>query len=128
MKLYLLLLIIYCLSFSEKAIATITITGSKASGTLTSVGTTTITDTGATFNSSDYDDQRIIGLWDSTGATHKGLAWVRSYVSGTQLELESEFFDKDGNTVTQTIGDTYQVSKNFADEAQAGLAVSRLWY
>jgi hypothetical protein len=102
----------------------VTITGGKYSGAITSAGTLTLTNSGASFSSGDFTAQRIVGLWDSAGTTYKGVAWVRARTSDTVLELEKEFIDKDGNTVTQVVGDTYLVSKNYADAAATGLVVS----
>ena len=103
---------------------TITLTGSKYSGGISTVGTTTrLIDSASTFLSSDFVAQRIIGLWTSTG-TYKGVAWIRQWIGATELELEQSFIDKNGSTVTQVTGDTYQVSKNFTDSATTGLVVS----
>ena len=103
---------------------TVTLTGSKYSGAITSVGTTTLNNSGASFNSADFNAQRIVGLWNSAGTTYKGVAWVRRWVSATQLELKTRFLDYQGNVVTQASGDTYLVSKNFSDVATTGIAVS----
>lgn len=103
----------------------VTITGSKYSGTISSVGTITrLVNSGASFSSGDFNAGRIIGLWNSAGTTFKGLAWIRRWISSTEIELVKAFIDKEGNTVTQTVGDTYQVSLNFADVVQTGIAVS----
>jgi len=102
----------------------VTITGSKYSGGLTSVATNTANNSSATFIANDFVVQRIIALWNSTGTTYKGVAWIRQWLSSTQLELETPFIDKNGATVTQVTGDTYQVSKWFGDAIATGLAVS----
>ena len=94
----------------------VTITGNKYTGTPTSVGTNTLTDTGASFLSADFleDNQRIVELF-SSGGVWKGVAWVDKQTSATALQLIDVFRDIDGDEVTQTTSDTYYVSKNFAD-------------
>lgn len=100
----------------------ITITGSKYSGTVSSYSNKVITISGATFVVGDFSKQRIVGLW-SSGGVYKGLAWVRSFVSSSSLEMEFDFIDKDGLVVTPVSGDTFQVSLNYADIATTGIAV-----
>jgi hypothetical protein len=101
---------------------TITVTGSKYSGTITSVGTTTLVNSSASFVAADFNVQRLIGLW--SGTTFKGFAYVRRWISATQLELIRVFINRDGNTVTQAVGDSYQISRNFSDIATTNLIVS----
>lgn len=104
----------------------ITITGGKyASAAISSVGTTTLTVSSTPFVSGDFSTQRLVGLWNSSGSTFKGMAYVRRWVSASQLELQTQFFDPaTGATVTQVIGDTVLVSKNFSESATTGLATS----
>lgn len=104
----------------------ITITGAKyTAASVSSVGTTTVTVSTTPFVSGDFVAARRVDLYDSSGTTFKGTAFVRSYVSTSQLQLETEFFDpKTGTTVTQVSGDLVYVSKNFADVVQAGIALS----
>ena len=104
----------------------ITITGAKyASASISAVGTTTVTVTTTPFVSGDFSAQRIVGLWNSAGTTFKGMAWVRRYVSTSSLELVTPFFDPaTGATVSQVVGDTVLVSKNFSESVTTGLAVS----
>lgn len=103
----------------------ITITGGKyASATVSSVGTTTISVTTTPFVSGDFNVARRVDLY-SSGGVFKGMAFVRSFVSTSSLQLESEFFNpKTGDTVAQTVGDAVLVSKNWADVATTGIAVS----
>jgi len=103
----------------------ITVTGEKYTGTSTSVGTITLTDTGATFVAADFleDNQRIIALYDSS-TVYKGMAWVDQQTSGTVLSLLDVFRDIDGNEVTQVSGDNYRVSKNFADVSSVSKSVT----
>lgn len=104
----------------------ITITGAKyASASVSAVGTTTVTVTTTPFLVADFTTQRLVGLWNSAGTTFKGMAWVRRRVSSSQLELVTPFFDPaTGATVTQVVGDTVLVSKNFAESVTTGLTVS----
>lgn len=92
------------------------ITGSKYNGSPTTAGTSTLTDSGASFIDVDFleDNQRIIELF-SSGGTWKGMAWVDQQSSSTVLLLTDVFRDIDGNEVTQLTSDDYYVSKNFAD-------------
>ncbi len=104
----------------------LTFTGSKASGNLTSVGTLTLTDTGAAFTAADYDQgagaqggQRVAVLWNNAITTFKGVALIDSFTSTTVLKLLTEFLDPlTGDTVTQVVGgsaDAYTISQNMAD-------------
>jgi len=102
---------------------TVTVTGAKYTGTLTSAGTTTLTDSAASFVAADFYPMRIAGLWNSSNV-YKGMAWVKSRDSTTQLTLESEFLDATGSEVTQTIGDHYQISKNFDDVSGTNYSIS----
>jgi len=104
----------------------ITITGAKyVAASVSSVGTTTVTVSTTPFVSGDFAAPRRVDLYNSAGTTFKGMAFVRQWVSTSQLQLESVFFDpKTGAAVTQVVGDTVLVSKNFADVAQAGIAIS----
>ena len=102
----------------------VTITGAKyAVASLNAVNTTTIAVSTTPFVSGDFASQRLVALFNSGGTTFKGLAYVRRYLTTSTLELESAFFDpKDGSTVTQVVGDTVYVSKNWADTITAGIA------
>jgi hypothetical protein len=102
-----------------------TITGAKyGAAAVISVGTTTVATATAPFVSGDFAKQRLVGLW-SSGAVFKGMAWVRRFVSTSQLELERPFFDPaTGITATQAVGDQVLVSKDFSESVVAGLAVS----
>jgi len=104
----------------------LTFTGSKYSGNLTSVGTLTLTDSGAAFTASDFDQgvavqggQRVAVLWNNAITTFKGVALIDEATSGTVLRLLTEFLDPlTGDTVTQVVGgsaDAYTVSQNMAD-------------
>jgi hypothetical protein len=105
----------------------VTITGSKYGDVaLSAVGTTTVTVGSGTFSSGDFarTTPRLVGLFSSAGA-FKGISYVRAYVSTTELQLERKFFDpKDGAELTQVSGDILLVSKNWADIATTGIAVS----
>ena len=105
---------------------TSTVTGGKyASTTITTVGTNTVTASGAAFVQADFAVQRLVGLWNSAGSTFLGFAYVRSWVSATQLQLETPFFDPaTGATITQAVGQIILVSKNFTDAATTNLSVS----
>ena len=85
----------------------ITITGGKyANNTIASVGTSTqVTATTANFVSTDFTVQRIVGMWNSSGTTFLGMAFVRAFVSTSVLQLETAFYDPaTGATVAQTAG------------------------
>lgn len=67
---------------------------------------------------------RIVALWSNGAAAFKGVAWVRRFVGTNTLELEAPFIDPaTGATVAQVVGDVVHVSKNWAEVAQAGIAV-----
>lgn len=102
------------------------ITGSKYGvSTLLTAAITNVNISIAVFVGADFNQTRLVGLWDSTGATFKGLAWARRFITTTQLELQTAFFDPaTGLTVTQVVGDRIQVSKNFLESVVVGLAVS----
>lgn len=104
----------------------ITITGGKYSAaSVSSVGTTTVTVSTTPFVSGDFAVPRRVDLFNSAGTTFKGTAFVRQWNSTSQLQLETQFFDpKTGDAVTQVVGDTVLVSKNFAECVTAGLSVS----
>lgn len=104
----------------------ITITGGKyASASVSSVGTTTVTVSTTPFVSGDFAAPRRVDLYNSAGTTFKGMAFVRRFISTSQLEMETVFFDpKTGAAVAQVVGDTVLVSKNWADVVQAGIAIS----
>jgi len=104
----------------------LTFTGSKYSGNLTSVGTLTLTDSGASFTASDFDQgvavqggQRIAVLWNNALTLFKGVALIDAQTSGTVLKLLTPFLDPlTGDEVTQVVGgsaDAYTVSQNMAD-------------
>lgn len=102
----------------------IAITGSKyASAAVNAVGTTTVTVGTTPFVQTDFNVSRLAALF-SSGAL-KGIAWVRRWVSTSQLELQTQFFDPaTGNTVTQAVGDVVLVSKNFSESTTTGLSIS----
>lgn len=98
-----------------------------SSGTITATFTATSPD-GITIGA---DTMSFSGTLDNFTLTEvgnelfKGMAWVRRFVSTSQLELQTQFFDPaTGQTVAQAVGDTVLVSKNFAESVVAGLAVS----
>jgi hypothetical protein len=104
----------------------VTITGGKyAIRSLTAAGTTSVTIGTGTFVSGDFGaTQRMVALFSSTGA-FKGIAWVRRFTSTTALELEGRFVDPvTGLFATQEVGDQVLVSKNSAESAAAGWAVT----
>jgi hypothetical protein len=101
----------------------VTITGQKYTGSLTAVGTTTLTNSGASFSSGDFTVRRLVGLW-SSGGTFKGFSFIRRWISGTQVELTYQFVSSTGTTVTQASGDVYRISKNYAESVTTGIAVS----
>jgi hypothetical protein len=105
----------------------VSITGSKYGDVaLSAVGTTTVTVGSGTFSSGDFDalTPRLAALYAS-GGSFKGVAYVRRYVSATQLELETVFFNPStGAAATQASGDIVHVSKNWAEVATTGIAVS----
>jgi hypothetical protein len=93
---------------------------------LSAVGTTTATIATATFVSGDFSltSQRMAALFTSAGA-FKGIAWVRRFISTTQVELENRFVDPcTGLFATQLVGDQILISKNFAESAGTGFAVN----
>lgn len=86
----------------------VTITGGKyALATVSAATETTVTVSAATFVSGDFGkNARIIGVWTSAGV-FRGMAYIRRFVSTTQLELEAAVFDPvTGETVTVVAGDT----------------------
>lgn len=104
----------------------VNITGAKYNARfLQSVGTTSITTTQTAFVQADFGaTQRMVSLHSITGA-FKGIAWVRQWVSGTQLQLENQFVDPiTGLYATQVVGDQVFVSKNSSESAATGFAVS----
>ncbi len=107
---------------------TITLTGGKyAAATLSAAATSTVTVGSAIFVSGDFapTTPRVVGLWNSSATTFKGMAYVRRFVNTTQLQLEGPFYDpRTGAEVAQAVGDTLLVSKNYAECVQAGLTVS----
>ena len=102
----------------------ITLTGNKYTGTLTSVGTAALTDSGASFSSGDFNTPRMAYLYRSGDLI--GLARVSSFSSATVLNLAHPFFDYDGDEVTQVSGDTYYISQTAGEVATTGWAVSGL--
>lgn len=102
----------------------ITFTGNKYTGTLTGVGTTTITDSSATFTVGDFAYNIPRMIWLFRGGVP--IAFARSILasSSTVLVLDSPFVDYDGNVITQVSGDTYYVSLDYNDVATTGWAVS----
>lgn len=104
----------------------VTITGGKyAIRSLSAAATTTVTIGTGTFVSGDFGaTQRMVALYTS-GNAFKGIAWVRRFVSTTQLELEGQFVDPvTGLFATQVVGDQVLVSKNSSESAATGFAVS----
>jgi len=104
----------------------VTITGGRyAIRSLSSVGTTNVTIGTGTFVSGDFGaNQRMVSLHSSTGA-FKGIAWVRRFISTTQLELEGRFVDPvTGLFATQLVGDQVLVSKNSIESATPGFTVA----
>lgn len=104
----------------------VNVTGGKyAVAALSAVGTQSLAVSTAPFVLADFTIQRIVGLWNSAGTTFKGFAYARKWVSTSSLELNTPFIDPaTGLEVTQVVGDTVLVSKNFAESVAAGLAVS----
>lgn len=100
----------------------ITLTGSKYSGTVSSYSNKRLTITGSSFISTDFDDPRIVGLWNN--GNYRGLSWIRRFVSASVLEMEFNFIDKDGNEITPNSGDTALVSLNYADVVRNGIALN----
>lgn len=100
----------------------ITLTGNKATGTITSTGTTTLTDSAASFVSTLADDPRMVWLFRSGDPI--GFARLKSRDSTTQLTLDSPFFDYDGDEVTQNTNDTYYITQTPSEVATTGWAVS----
>ena len=102
------------------------ITGAKyAIQALNAVGTTTATIATGTFVSGDFSltSQRMASLFTSAGV-FKGIAWVRRFISTTQVELENQFVDPcTGLFATQLVGDQILISKNFSESAGIGFAV-----
>lgn len=104
----------------------VNITGGKyAIRSISAVGTTSVTIGTGTFVSGDFGaTQRMVSLHSSTGV-FKGIAWVRRFVSTTNLELENRFVDPvTGLYATQVVGDQILVSKNSAESAATGFAVA----
>lgn len=100
----------------------ITLTGAKYTRNVTSYNNREITMNGANFVSGDFDDPRIVGLWNN--GNYRGLSWVRRFVSASVLEMEFNFIDKDGNQITPNSGDTALVSLNYADVVRNGIALN----
>ena len=97
--------------------------GTPGNGTnITTVGGLTLLRSSGTFTSTHYDLPRIVAVYNSTGATYKGCAWVRQYLDADEIQLETPLIDKDGDAVTPVNGDTFQISKNWADAATTGIA------
>lgn len=99
--------------------ALINITGGKyTTRALSAAATTTVTVGTATFVAGDFNPtQRMVALFTSAGA-FKGIAWVRRFVSTTQLELENQFVDPvTGLFATQAVGDNLMVSRNSSETA-----------
>lgn len=85
----------------------------------------TVTTDIAAFLASDFLSTRLVGLWDSTGTTFKGVAWVRRLVSASTLELQTPMFDPaTGISAIQVVGDIVLVSKNFTESVAPGFSVS----
>lgn len=104
----------------------VNITGGKyAIRSLSAAATTTVTIATGTFVSGDFGaTQRMVSLYTSAGAL-KGIAWVRQFISTTQLQLEAPFVDPiTGVFATQAVGDQVLVSKNSSESAATGFAVS----
>lgn len=104
----------------------LTITGGKyASAILLTANVNTLEVATTPFVSTDFSIQRIVGLWNSAGTTFKGIAYIRRWLTTSTLELTKPFLDPaTGLEVTQVVGDTIIVSKNFAESVGTGLAVS----
>jgi hypothetical protein len=103
----------------------VNVTGAKyAIRSLTEAGTTTVKIGVGTFVAGDFGaTQRMVQLHSGAGA-FKGIAWVRRFVSATQLELENRFVDADGVYATQVVGDQVLVSVNDREVAAPGWAVA----
>jgi len=99
------------------------VTGSKVNGTVSSYSNNQLVISGASLVSNDYSSQRIVGIWSSS-SVYKGMAYVRRFVNSTTLEMEQDFFDDDGNSITLQTGDLFLVSLNYSDVSQTGLLIS----
>ena len=79
------------------------------------------------FVSTDFTDDkpRRVEVYNSAGTVFRGTAFVRRFVSTSQLELESNLYDPYNRVFVEAqAGDTMLVSKNFVDIAQTNLVVS----
>lgn len=98
----------------------ITLTGSKSSGTLSAVGTYSVTVSTTPFSSGDYSVSRYAVLFTSAGV-FKGIALVKGFTSTSVLALDEEFYDPLTDTVvTQVIGDLVHVSVNLSEVTVSG--------
>jgi len=103
----------------------VTLSGSKFSNVVNTVGSPLQLNCASSFNASHYNTPRVIGLWDSSGNNFKGIAYVRKYSSSNQLELEGSFFDPiDGSEVFQQVNDRFEVSLNLTEMAALYSALS----
>lgn len=83
--------------------------------------------TTAPFIASDFTDDkpRRVEVYNAAGTVFRGTAFVRRFVSTSQLELETNLYNPYNRVFVEAqANDTVLVSKNFADIAQANLTVS----
>lgn len=102
----------------------ITLTGTKYSGNVVGLSDKTLTVSGVSMATADFNTTRILALYDSANA-FKGIAYVNRALSATELLLESPFFDPvDYALVPIAAGDQFDASLTFAELATTGLSVS----
>ena len=104
----------------------ITITGSKYSGTVSSYLSNTLTITGASFSANDFlpPNKRVVAIFNSSNE-FKAIAYVRQAPSATTLQLEYNPFDPiTQEDVAIISGDVFNVSLNFSELATTGLIVN----
>lgn len=102
----------------------VNVTGGKYTGSITSTTNAyRVVNSAASFTAPDFTVQRIVALFSSTGV-YKGVAWVASRENATTIVINTPFFNDEGTTVNQVIGDKYLVSKNFNDIAGSDIVIN----
>ena len=95
--------------------------GMVVSITFVAVGSGLVFGAVAALWSGTLDSVRIA----ETFPAYKGSAFVRACTATNALQIESEFIHlQTGAIATQAVGDSVYISKNWAESAQAGIAVS----
>ena len=80
--------------------------------------------TTATFTTTDFNSPRAVALFSSSNV-FRGIAYARTCLSTTQIQLLSRFFDPvDGSIVQVANGDSVLISKTFGEIATTGVVFS----